>query len=669
MKMQKKLEVKIAHVILALPFNQEFSYKIPGNIYIEIGSIVKVNFRKKVQIGVVINITNTCSNSLDFELKDVMDAYKTPTIPLKLLNFVKWVSQYNNTYLGSIIKMILLSRSNIEYNVVKSEYKKFNINRYNHNPVQLSDLQKQVVFDICKYGFKKYSSHLILGATGSGKTEVYLEIAQQVINNSEQVLILLPEILLATQLVERFKKRLKNCVIAEWNSSLTPKNKAIIWHGVINGEINVVVGARSALFLPFLKLKLVIIDEEHDGSFKQEEGIVYNARDMAIVKANIERFPILLSTATPSVETYYNTSLDKCILHRLPNRYTGVLLPKVEVVDLKQEKLSNSKWISESLQNEIINCLARKKLSMIFLNRRGYAPLTICNSCGEKFSCPNCQFFLVEHRKKNQMLCHYCGYLEDKLIKCAKCDSDEKLVALGAGIEKIEEEICSLFPAAKVISITSDTISNFKKASKIIEEIENKKYDIIIGTQMLAKGLNFPDLHLVGVIDSDISFAGCDLKILERTFQLLYQVAGRAGRQKEKGIVIIQTYFADNPILQYIKNWEYESFIKAELINRQDSFMPPFSKLVMLKGSSFNEESLNAFMQYIVTKAPINQKIEILGPAPAPIYKIRNKFRYRIILRSSKQINIQKYIETWFNEFSIPHIIKIKIDIDPYNFS
>jgi primosomal protein N' (replication factor Y) len=275
----------------------------------------------------------------------------------------------------------------------------------------------------------------------------------------------------------------------------------------------------------------------------------------------------------------------------------------------------------------------------------------------------------VEHKKRNQMLCHYCGYMHEKIIRCNKCDSDEKLVTLGPGIEKIEEEINHLFPNANVITLTSDTVSDFKKASQIIKDIESKKYDIILGTQMLAKGLNFPDLHLVGVIDADISFAGCDLRILERTFQLLYQVAGRAGRQHDKGLVLIQTYFADNPLLHYIENWDYESFINDELKNRKDTFMPPFSRLIMIKGSCLSEHVLHSFMHHIAQKAPIDKQVEVLGPSPAPMYKIRNKFRYRIILRTSKQVNIQDYIHNWFNQFVIPTSIKLKVDIDPYNFS
>nr|WP_323733391.1 primosomal protein N' [Candidatus Bandiella woodruffii] len=563
--------------------------------------------------------------------------------------------------------MLLLNKKNIEYQIGRENYANYNsINTTIE--VQLSELQHNVVEKIQASGFNRFAVHLIQGATGSGKTEVYLETAQKIIDDKGEVLILLPEVLLATQLVERFKTRLKNCNIAEWNSSLSPKKRAIVWHGVLNGEINVVVGARSALFLPFLNLKLAVIDEEHDNSFKQEEGIIYNARDMAIIKAKIEEFPVLLSTATPCVETYHNSMQKRYELHKLPSRYTGVALPSVKIVDLNQLSKNYNEWISAPLRDEILNCLKRQKLSMIFLNRRGYSPLTLCKNCGEKFSCPNCQFWLVEHKKKNQMLCHYCGFSQEKLIRCTKCESEEKLVAIGPGVERIEEELQSLFPNAKIAVLTSDTVGDLKKASKIIQEIENKEYDIILGTQMLAKGLNFPDLHLVGVIDADIAFAGGDLRILERTFQLLYQVAGRAGREQEKGLVLIQTSFAENQLLTHIKQWDYDAFINLEIENRYKAFMPPFSKLAMIRGSASCEHNLHSFMHHIVQLAPLKNEIDILGPSPAPMYKLRNKFRYRIIIRTKKQTNIQSYISQWLDSINVPSSIQLKVDIDPYNF-
>lgn len=663
------MKVKVANIILALPLDKKFSYKLSHQLQdVSIGSIVKVVFRNKEQVGVVTKTDMICEDEIQYKLKDVVSVYNIPPLNPQILDFAEWVSKYNMVCYGSIIKMILLNKKNVEYKIKDKDYRKFQENSQTLIKVFLSPLQKKIVENICLKGFDSFSAHLIQGATGSGKTEVYLEVAQKIIDNRGQVLILLPEILLATQLVERFRKRLKSCTIVEWNSSLTPKKRAVIWNGVLNRNINVVVGARSALFLPFQSLKLIVIDEEHDSSFKQEEGIIYNARDMAIVRAKIEGFPVLLSTATPSAETHYNTVQEKYSTHKLPTRYTGVSLPEVQIIDLKQANKVYSQWISTPLYDEIANCLKRKKLSMIFLNRRGFATLTLCKDCGEKFSCPNCQFWLVEHKKKNKMLCHYCGFYQDKLIKCSKCKSEQKLLAVGPGVERIEEELQALFPNARTAILTSDTISDFRKASAIIQAIENGDYDIILGTQMLAKGLNFPDLHLVGVIDADISFAGCDLRILEKTFQLLYQVAGRAGREQEKGLVLIQTSFPENQLLTHIKKWDYNFFINCEIENRKKAFMPPFSKLAMVRASSNNEHVVSSFMHHIVQKAPLRKGIEILGPSPAPMYKLRNKFRYRVIIRTKKQNNIQSYIDNWLNSIDTPPSVQLKIDIDPYSF-
>jgi len=661
--------MKVANVVLAAPFDQTFSYKIPNGITPEIGSIVKVYLRKSIQLGVIVNITPISSIECKYKMKEILDIYNSISLSNELIKFAKWVAKYNMVDLGNIIKMMLINKKNLEYQIDNFCYEDFKVDSKGKPNVILSYLQQKVVKDICEFGLNKYSSHLILGETGSGKTEVYLEIIQQIVNSGSQVLILLPEVLLATQLVKRFKHRLNNCKIAEWNSCLTPKNKSIIWHGVNNHNIDIVVGARSALFLPFNKLRLIVVDEENDNSFKQTEGIIYNARDMAIVRAHIGNFLILLSTATPSAETYHNAQSSKHIMHRLATRHSGVLFPEVTVVDMKETKNTSSGWISNKLKSEIENCLKKNQLSLLFVNRRGYAPITVCYNCGQKLSCPNCQFFLVEHRKKSKMLCHYCGYHKANLIQCNMCDSNKALSTVGIGIEKVEEEVQSAFPNINTITVTSDTVLNFKHASQIVKDIENKKYPIIIGTQMLAKGLNFPNLQLVGIIDSDTSLSNCDLKALERTFQTLYQVAGRSGREKNRGKVILQSHFVNNPIFKFIQEWDYESFIKYELLNRRASSMPPFSRLVIITARSYNEEEVQAFVKFIIQKAPYHKNIEILGPAPSPMYKMNNYYRYRIITRSTKEFDLQRYMELWFQKFRIPKQIKMKIDIDPYNFS
>ena len=676
-------KVIVAYIILTLPFNQEFLYKIPNKSTVQIGSIVKVYFAKKKRIGIITNIKTINASILDFNLKEIYIIYNFFLVNSKILDFIKWVSRYNVTCYGNIVKMLLLHKQNIDYVIQRINYKKFKNQIKKNKKNLLSDIQLKLVSKIDKVGFLKFSVHLILGETGSGKTEIYLSSIYKIINNNinnynnnnnnnninnynnnNQILILIPEILLVTQLIKRLKNELNHCTIAEWSSSLTSKIKSAIWRGVLDGNIDVIVGARSALFLPFQNLRIIIIDEENDGAFKQEDSIIYNARDMSVIKASIEEIPIILVTATPSIESYYNVILNKYRIHRLPNRYTGVSLPQVKIVDLKKQ---NNKWISRHLKKELFKCLEKKKFAMLFLNRRGYFSITMCGDCREQFLCPNCDFSLVEYKKSGKLLCHYCGYMQKLLIRCKKCRSSQKLLTLAPGIEKIEEEISLLFPSASIAVVTSDSLITFGKTRKIVNNIHNKEYDIIIGTQILAKGLNFLDLHLVGVLDICFSSTGTDLKILEKTFQLLYQVAGRAGRYHDRGLVLTQTYHTSNPFIVYVQNWKYESFIKNELKNKKKLLMPPFSKLLIIKCSGINESFLYEFMHYISSYTPICCNVKILGPSPLLVYKMKNKFRYKIILKILKQINIEKYLYDWFSKFTLPISIKMKIDIDPYN--
>jgi primosomal protein N' (replication factor Y) len=658
-------KINTLQVLVALPFNKEFLYKEPVNSKIKTGQIVKVPFGKKSTIGLVTGKEEFTTNEIEFTLKDVLEVYDLPPINATILKFLKWVASYNMIPTGNIIKMLLLNEKNLAYQIEPTPQQQ----KEHVKPTRLSDIQQNIADDIIKTGLQSFRTHLILGATGSGKTEVYLDIAKQVLAKKKQVLILLPEILLTTQLMSRFTQRLNNHHIAQWHSSLTPKKRAIIWHRVLRGDIQIIVSARSGLFLPFKNLGLIIIDEEHDGSFKQEEGTIYNARDMAIIYAKISKFPVILTSATPSAETFQNASKGKYQLHRIDQRFTGVEFPEVQIVDMTTQITKHKQWVSTALREEIQKCISQGDLAMIFLNRRGYTTLTLCGNCGEKFACPDCEFWLVEHKTLGQMLCHYCGYKQETLIECPQCNSDKKLLAFGPGIEKIAEELKSYFIDARIAVLSSDTIANVKKASAMLESISNKEYDIILGTQMLAKGLNFPKLQLVGVIDADIGNSGFDMRIMEKTFQLLYQVAGRAGREHNKGLVLLQTYQPDSNLLAHICNWQYDAFIKQELKNREIATMPPFARLILLRGSSFHEHVLQSFMQLLLQKSLPQNGLTFFGPAPAPMYKIRNKYRWQIILKITQSFDVRNYINTWLDSVDIPPSVNLKIDIDPYNFN
>ena len=661
--MSKK--IKALQVLVALPFNQEFSYEEPIKKKIRIGQIVKVPFGKRVTIGIVTaKIELECDN-IDFTLKELLKVFDLPPVNITILTFIKWVANYNMLPIGNVVKMLLLNEKNLMRQIITTPQ----LNRRPTQFTKLSDTQQSIADNIIKLGLQNFQTHLILGATGSGKTEIYLDVAKQVLANKKQVLIMLPEILLTTQLISRFAQRLNNSHITQWHSSLTPKKRAVIWHGVLQGTIQIIVSARSGLFLPFKNLGLIIIDEEHDGSFKQEEGIIYNARDMAIVHAKISKLSVILASATPSAETFQNANKGKYQLHRIEQRFTGVEFPEVKIVDMNSQITKHKQWVSTTLREAIQKCISQGDLAMIFLNKRGYSTLTLCGYCGEKFACPDCEFWLVEHKALCQMLCHYCGYKQEILIECPKCNSDKKLIACGPGIEKISEELKNYFSDAKIAILSSDTIANVKKASAMLEAISNKEYNIILGTQILAKGLNFPKLQLVGVIDANIGTAGFDMRIMEKTFQLLYQVAGRAGREYKKGLVLLQTYQPHSNLLGHISRWEYEAFITQELKNRKIAMMPPFSRLILLRGSSLQECVLQLFMRLLLQQSPPQRGLEFFGPAPAPMYKIRNKFRWHILLKITQPFNIKNYINKWLSSANKPPSVNLKIDIDPHNFN
>lgn len=656
---------KIAEVLLPLPFKETFSYVIEQP-NINVGQIVEASFRRRTLIGVITAIKKYKKQT--FNLKPINKCLDLPKIKKETLSFLEKVAAYNVNMTGNILKMLLIDKK-----ALLNTEKYLNFQKHeNHNKkipgIKLNDTQTEIEKNIYEKVADGFSVSLLNGVTGSGKTEVYLDIAQKLIEQNGQVLILLPEIVLTAQLLERFKNRLKNCTIAQWHSSLTPKNRYTIWHGISRGKIQIILGARSALFLPFANLKLIVVDEEHDSSLKQEEGVIYNARDMAILRAKEESMPVILSSATPSLESYFNAINGKYSIYDLPSRYSGVMMPEVKIIDLNKDKTNSKEWVSLPLRKELKNTIDAGKQSLLFLNRRGYAPLVLCNDCKHKFSCPDCQFWLVEHRTKNIMQCHYCGYTQDIITQCTECGSENKLVSIGPGVERIEEEVMSFLPNARIATLTSDTIKNFKEAEKIISAIENYEIDIIIGTQMLAKGLHFKKLHMVGVIEADTGYFSGDIRILERTYQLLYQVAGRAGRENEKGLVLLQAYEPRNLVLQNLIKQDYEGFIKSEIKDRERRMMPPFSKFSIIKGSSENEYELELYMRKLMKYSPKIPDVEIFGPSPAPISKLRKKFRYRIIIKSKKTIKIQKIIRQWIDKLPYSSHVKIKIDIDPYNF-
>tara|TARA_B100001559_G_scaffold144702_1_gene121366 strand:- start:278 stop:1900 length:1623 start_codon:yes stop_codon:yes gene_type:complete len=514
---------------------------------------------------------------------------------------------------------------------------------------------------------RNYAPILLDGVTGSGKTEVYFQAILNILKQKKQVLVLLPEIYLSTEWNFRFKQNFGVDPLI-WHSNLSKKIRKETWFKVNRGDNNAIVGARSALFLPFSNLGLIIIDEEHDNSFKQEEGVLYNARDMALIRAKIEKIPIILSTATPSMETWSNSQNNKFSYVKLSERIGIAKMPEIRIVDMREANLDYNKWISHSLKDKISENLVNKNLSLLFLNRRGYAPLKLCNSCGHRLKCRNCESWLVEHKKDNILICHQCGITQKFENKCKSCGKEETLISCGPGVERIEEEIMGYFPEVKIEILSSDTVKNPQAMSALLEKIQNSEIDIIIGTQMISKGHNFKNLTLVGIIDADMSLSGGDLRASEKAFQVLHQVSGRAGRENKKGIVLIQTYDPENQVIEALKKNNRDNFLTMEKDFRKVANLPPFGRLVSIIISSKDQYKLERFGNTLKDIAPNFENVSILGPAPAPIFYLRGKFRYRFLIKTKKEINIQKVIKIWLQNTKIPSAIKLVIDIEPYSF-
>ncbi len=513
-----------------------------------------------------------------------------------------------------------------------------------------------------------YSVTLIDGVTGSGKTEVYFEAVAETLKAGRQALILVPEIALTAEFLERFARRF-GARPAEWHSEVGPKGRERVWRAVSDGSVRVVVGARSSLFLPFSDLGLIVVDEEHDLAYKQEEGAIYNARDMAVVRAHLAGFPVVLSSATPSVESRVNADAGRYRRIVLPDRYMDAALPSVQAVDLKQQQPERGRFLSPPLVAAIGETLAAKQQALLFLNRRGYAPLTLCRHCGHRFQCPNCSTWLVEHRFRGVLLCHHCGHSEQKPKTCPSCDSTDTLTPVGPGIERLAEEVGARFPEARAIALSSDMLGGVERMRTELAAIARGEFDIVIGTQLVAKGHNFPLLSLVGVVDADLGLAHGDLRAAERTFQLLSQVTGRAGRAGGASRAILQTYAPEHPVIQAIVAGDREAFYEREIAARREAGLPPFGRLASIIVSGFTRSDAFAFASAVRRAAPPDASISVLGPAEAPLAVIRGRHRFRLLLQSPRTANVQDYIRTWLAAAPKPRAdLKVQVDIDPQSF-
>ncbi|MDC0970553.1 primosomal protein N' [Alphaproteobacteria bacterium] len=512
-----------------------------------------------------------------------------------------------------------------------------------------------------------FSVALLDGVTGSGKTEVYFELVKKQILLGRQCLILLPEIVLTTSWVNRFKKWV-GFMPNIWHSGISAGKKKRIWREINEGHPGVVVGARSALFLPFSNLGAIIVDEEHEAGYKQEEQVIYHARDMAILRAKYADCSIVLATATPSLESWINVRNGRYQHIILANRYGVATMPDIQTIDLRKFKPAFGKWISEPLLSDMQDRLKSDQQILLYLNRRGYAPLAVCSECGVKQSCHQCDSLLVTHRLSNQLRCHQCGIARPFQNRCQSCGQTDSIQLVGPGVERLAEEVYQLFPEASVTILSSDTLTNPAQMALTIKSIEEGEVDIIIGTQMVAKGHHFPKLTCVAVIDGDLGLSGSDLRASERTYQLLTQVAGRSGREKQAGTVFIQTAEPTHPVLQALKSQNRDAYFELEMEMRRSANMPPYRRLAAIIYSSLNELALADYVKTLASHKPQFEDVQIFGPAPAPIYQIKGRYRVRFLINAPKQVNIQKIIQGWNANITMPSTIRRQIDIDPYNF-
>ena len=537
----------------------------------------------------------------------------------------------------------------------------------------LNEKQQEAADQLTDMVAEGFSVSLIDGVTGSGKTEVYFDVIDRLLSNpnqSGQVLVMLPEIALTGQWLSRFKQRF-GCAPALWHSDLTTKMRAETWRAVSEGEARVVVGARSALFLPFRELDLIVLDEEHDGSFKQDDGVIYQARDMAVVRAHIAECPIVLASATPSLETVLNTIEGRYKRMILPSRHGGAVMPDVSLINLREDKPERGSWLSPKLIEAVEQRLEAGQQTLLFLNRRGYAPLTLCNACGHRYKCPSCDSWLTEHRLAKRLMCHHCGYQTKSSNSCTVCGEEESLVACGPGVERVGEEAVRRFPHARIAIGSSDTMQR-TSVREMIEAVERGEVDILVGTQILAKGYHFPNLTLVGVVDADLSLYGGDVRAGEKTFQLLHQVAGRAGRGEVSGEVMLQTHEPDHPVMQALISDDRDAFYETELAQREMMALPPYGRLAAIVISDPEEDRLDNFCRELVQRQPREPEdlegIKVFGPAAAPISVIRGRHRRRFLVRGVPGVRLQPFISKWLRGLKTPGALRLSVDIDPYSF-
>ncbi len=719
--------LRTAPVLVPTPAPGPYSYAVPDGMRVDPGSIVQVPLGPRLVSGVV---WDSGGSEVDpAKLRPIERVFDCPPLDFGMRRFIDWIAHYTISAPGMVARMVLRVPAAFEpetptEGIVITDVRPERLTDARRRVIEtasdglawtrsglahaagvsssvIDGLREQGVFSTTEIpprpvvpppdtavsgatlsgdqaaaaallteavSVEGYSATLLDGVTGSGKTEVYFEAVASALDAGRQVLILLPEIALTQSFLERFEERF-GAKPAEWHSELPPRMREKVWRQVADGGVRVVAGARSALFLPFAALGLIVVDEEHDTAYKQEDRVFYNARDMAVVRAHIGGFPVVLASATPSVESRVNADQGRYRRLALPARFADAALPSLEAIDMRRHPPIRGSFLSPRLTAALSETLEKREQSMLFLNRRGYAPLTLCRVCGHRFECPNCSSWLVEHRFRGQIVCHHCGYHEPRPEACPECGTLDHLVACGPGVERIAEEVVAMFPDARTIVLSSDIAGGVKRLRLELDAIARGEADIVIGTQLVAKGHNFPDLTLVGVLDADIALSTGDPRAAERTFQLLSQVTGRAGRTGKPSKGMLQTYQPDHPVIRAIVSGDHEEFYRREIAERERSHLPPFGRLagIIVTAASRNEAEGHA--RHLRAAAPAATEIHLLGPAEAPMALVRGRHRFRLLVHGSRQADMQAFIRTMLAKAPQARgSVRVQVDIDPQSF-
>ncbi|HEX3711082.1 MAG TPA: primosomal protein N' [Pseudolabrys sp.] len=723
------MATRFVDVLVPVALDQTYSYRVPAGLSLAPGDLVTVQLGPREATGVVWADDAKPSPRLHNRMKDVAEKLDIPPLRNELRTFVDWVADYTLSARGMVLRMALRmgehlgpERERIGVRLAGPPPQRMTpararalalfsdgFTRAKGDAAREAGVSAGVIDGLIDEGtlatvvlpgeraaeapdpdFRQpdfvltqlaaadalrtfveqggATVTLLDGVTGSGKTEVYFEAVAENIRKGRQTLILMPEIALTAQSLDRFTERFGTRP-AEWHSQVSPRKRARTWGAVAANEVSVVVGARSALFLPYANLGLIIVDEEHDPAYKQEDGARYHARDMAVVRGRVAKIPVVLASATPSVESEVNARRGRYKRIHLPERFGGQHMPIIEAIDMRHEGPPRGKFISPRLAESVKISLERGEQALLFLNRRGYAPLTLCRACGFRLQCPNCDAWLVDHRFRKRLVCHHCGFSTPPPAECPNCHATESFAAIGPGVERLEHEAAELFPGARILVLSSDLVESMERLRAELDDVAQGRFDIVVGTQLVAKGHHFPKLNLVGIVDADLGLGNGDPRAAERTFQLLHQVVGRAGREEGRGVGLLQTHQPEHPVMKALISGDRDAFYTSEIELRERTHYPPFGRLASLVVTANERHAAESYGRALAAGAPKDENVRVLGPAEAPIAVVRGRHRFRLLVKAPRNFDLSAYLRDWLGKAAKPRgNVRLDVDVDPMSF-